>query len=220
MKLLKNCNILIGICLLVFCGNVYAETMYVKDVLRLPLRTGRSTEYKIIAVVESSQEVEVLQSEAEWSQVRLPNQKEGWVQTRYLSSEVTHKIKLKNLEIKHKNLMAQASALLEENAKLKREKRKLGAQFDGNEQALEKIRSDFESLKADSAEFLNLKTKYDTAAAELSDKTQKLQKLEQELSRFQLYYYIRWFLAGSGVLLVGFMIGFSAKRQRRRPSLL
>jgi len=220
MKLSKNCIILIGICLLVFCGNVYAETMYVKDVLRLPLRTGQSTEYKIIAVIESSQEVEVLLTEAEWSQVRLPNQKEGWVQTRYLSSEVTHKIKLENLEIKHKNLMAQASALLEENAKLKREKKKLGAQFNDNEKALEKIRSDFESLKADSAEFLNLKTKYDTAAAELADKTQKLQKLEQELSRIQLYHYIKWFLAGSGVLLVGFIIGFSAKRQRRRPSLL
>ena len=116
--------------------------------------------------------------------------------------------------------MAQASALLEENAKLKRERQKLGAQFAETEKALKKISSDFESLKADSAEFLKLKTKYDVAAAELADKTKKLQTLEEQLSSFQLYHYIKWFLAGSGVLLVGFIIGFSAKRQRRRPSLL
>ena len=220
MKLSKNWIIVLGICLLVFSGNIYAETMYVRDLLRLPLRTGQSTEYKIIAVIESGQEVEVLQSDDEWSQVRLPNQKEGWVQTRYLSPEVTNKIKLEKLEMQHKNLTAQAAALLEENAKLKQEIRKLAAEFAENEKALNKVRSDFESLKADSAEFLNLKSKYDSTAAELAEKTIRLQKLEDQLSRLELYHYIKWFLAGSGVLLVGFIIGFSAKRQRRRPSLL
>jgi SH3 domain protein len=161
MKLSKNWIIVLGICLLVFSGNIYAETMYVRDLLRLPLRTGRSTEYKIIAVIESGQEVEVLQSDDEWSQVRLPNEKEGWVQTRYLSPAVTNKIKLEKLETLHKNLTAQAAALLEENAQLKREIRKLGAEFVDNEKALNKIRGDFDSLKADSAEFLTLKSKYD-----------------------------------------------------------
>jgi hypothetical protein len=33
-------------------------------------------------------------------------------------------------------------------------------------------------------------------------------------------YAIKWFLAGSAVLIVGFLIGFSTKRQRRRPSLV
>ena len=62
--------------LVVFSGTVFAETMYVKDVLRLPLRTGQSTEYKIIAVIESGMQVEVLQVQEDWTQVRLPNQKE------------------------------------------------------------------------------------------------------------------------------------------------
>lgn len=53
MKLPRILIIFIGFFLLVFSGNVFAETMYVKDILRLPLRTGQSTEYKIIAVIES-----------------------------------------------------------------------------------------------------------------------------------------------------------------------
>ncbi len=220
MKLPKNWIILLGVCLLVFSGNIYAETMYVTDVLRLSLRTGQSIEHKIIAVIESGRQVDVREHGEEWSLVRLPDEREGWVLTRYLTSDLTHNIKLAKLEAKHKNLTAQASALLEENAKLKQDNRRLDAELGTNRKTLTKTSSEFESLKAESAEFLNLKTKYDTAAAQLADKTKKLAKLEEQLSKIQLYHYIKWFLAGSGVLLTGFIIGFSAKRQRRTPSLL
>ena len=220
MKLPRIWIIFIGFLLLVFSGNVFAETMYVKDILRLPLRTGQSTEYKIIAVIESGLQVEVLQAQEEWTQVRLPNEKEGWVQSRYLTPVPTSKIRLEQLEIKHQNLTAEAAALREENTNLKREKQKLGAELAGNQNALKKINSDFESLKADSAEFLKLKTKYDAVAAELAEKSQKLETLEEDLSTLTFFYYFKWFLGGSAVLLVGFMIGFSTKRQRRRPSLL
>jgi SH3 domain protein len=220
MKLPRFLIIFAVIFVFVFAGIVYAETMYVKDVLRLPLRTGQSTEYKIIAVIESGLQVEVLQAQEEWTQVRLPNEKEGWVQSRYLTPQPTSKIRLEQLEIKHKNLTAQGAALLEENTNLKQEKKKLSAELADNQKALAKISKDFESLKADSAEFLNLKAKYDATAAELAEKSKKLSTLEEELSKLELYNYIKWFLAGSGVLLVGFIVGFSAKRQRRRPSLL
>ena len=220
MKLPRIWIIFIGFLLLVFSGNVFAETMYVKDILRLPLRTGQSTEYKIIAVIESGLQVEVLQAQEEWTQVRLPNEKEGWVQSRYLTPVPTSKIRLEQLEIKHQNLTTAVVALREENTNLKREKQKLGAELAGNQNALKKINSDFESLKADSAEFLKLKTKYDAVAAELAEKSQKLETLEEDLSTLTFFYYFKWFLGGSAVLLVGFMIGFSTKRQRRRPSLL
>lgn len=220
MKLPRFWTILVVIFLFVFSGIVYAETMYVKDTLRLPLRTGQSMEYKIIAVIESGQQVEVLEANEEWTKVRLPNDKEGWVQSRYLTPAPTSKIRLEQLEVKYKHLSDQAAELSEENTKLKQEKAKLSAELADNQKALDKISVDFESLKKDSAEFLSLKTKYDVTAAQLAEKSKKLATLEEELSKLELYNYIKWFLAGSGVLLVGFIVGFSAKRQRRRPSLL
>ena len=220
MNLSKIYIMLSGIFLLLYSGNVNAETMFVTDVLRLSLRAGQSIEHKIIAVIESGRQVEVLEYGEEWSLVRLPDEKEGWVLTRYLTPDPTHNIRLASLETKHKSLAAQASELLEENAKLKQENKRLGEQLAVDQKKLTKISSDFESLKTDSAEYLNLKTKYDTAATQLAEKTKKLADIEEQLSKIQLYHYIKWFLAGSGVLLVGFIIGFSAKRQRRRPSLL
>ncbi|MGD9238537.1 MAG: TIGR04211 family SH3 domain-containing protein [Desulfobacterales bacterium] len=194
--------------------------MYVSDILKLTLRTGPSIENKIIAVIESGQMMEVIKFGDEWSQVQLPNGKEGWVLSRYLTTSETHNIKLERLEAKHKNLMIQAAELLEENNRLEAENKRVSTEFNANQKQLVKMKADYEALKTEAAEFLSLKTNYERAASQLAEQTAKAKQLEEELSSLEMNTYIKWFLAGSGVLIVGFLIGFSTKRQRRRPALV
>ena len=193
--------------------------MYVSDILKLTLRTGPSTENKILAVIESGQMLNIVKFGDEWSQAQLPDGKEGWVLTRYLTPDETNNIKLERLEAKHKNLMIQAAALLEENNKLKAESQKLRIDFETNKKQMTKAQTDYETLKTEVTEFLTLKSKYENAASQLAEQTAKADKLEDQLTKLELSYHIKWFLAGSGVLVVGFLIGFSTKRQRRRPAL-
>jgi SH3 domain protein len=171
-------------------------------------------------VIESGQMMEVIKFGDEWSQVQLPNGKEGWVLTRYLTTNETHNIKLERLEAKHKNLMIQAAELLEENNRLQTENKRVGTEFNANQKQLVKMQTDYKALKAESAEFLTLKTNYKRAASQLAEQTAKAKQLEEQLSSLEMNTYIKWFLAGSGVLVVGFLIGFSTKRQRRRPALV
>lgn len=194
--------------------------MYVSDILKLTLRTGPSTENKILAVLESGQTLDVVKVGDEWSQAQLPDGKEGWVLSRYLTPHETNNIKLKRLEAKHKNLMIQAAALLEENDRLKAENKKRSVEFETNQKQMVKAQTDYETLKAEVAEFITLKSKYENAISQLAEQTAKAEKLEEQLTGLELTYYIKWFLAGSGVLIIGFLIGFSTKRQRRRPALL
>jgi SH3 domain protein len=219
--LLKRFRLFGSVLLLcLFSTSVYGETMYVSDILKLTQRTGPSIENKIIAVIESGQVMEVMKSGQEWSQVQLPNGKEGWVLSRYLTTTETNNIKLERLEDKHKNLMIQAAELLEENNTLKEENKRFSTDFKTNQQQLAKIQDDYDALKAEAAEFLTLKTNYERAASELAEQTEKAKQLEEQLSSLEMNTYIKWFLAGSGVLIIGFIIGFSTKRQRRRPALL
>jgi SH3 domain protein len=213
---------LLGLVLLfcLFSASVYGETMYVSDILKLTLRTGPSIENKIISVIESGQMMEVIKFGDEWSQAQLPNGKEGWVLSRYLTTNETHNIKLERLEAKHKNLMIQAAELLEENNRLTAENKKFSTEFNANQKQLVKTQSDYKALKAEAAEFLKLKTNYKRAASQLAEQTAKAKQLEEQLSGLEMNTYIKWFLAGSGVLIVGFLIGFSTKRQRRRPALM
>jgi SH3 domain protein len=212
--------VLIGICWTFFSATGFAESMYVSDVLKVTVRSGPSTEYKILDIAESGDQVEILEAGEEWSRVKLANEKEGYVMTRYLISGPTNAVQLERLQVKQKALTQQATALLEENTMLREENKQLKSTRDGTEKSLEKLEGDYKELKAGSAEFLTLKTKYKKVSEQLAEQTKKAERLDQTLSKVELNQYIKWFLAGSGVLLVGFIVGFSARRGRRRPSLL
>jgi len=188
--------------------------------LKLPLRTGASTEYKILDLVKSGQQLEVVEPGKDWSKVRLPNGKEGYVLNRYLVGQPTSAVQLAKLQTKYTSLRQQATALIEENSRFKEENKTFKSTLDSNETALTKLETDYKELKTGAAEFLNLKKKYKEVSTKLVEQTKKANTLDKELSGLEMNQYIKWFLAGSGVLLVGFIIGFSARRGRRRPSLM
>ena len=220
MKVQLKRMVYVGICMMCLTALGFAESMYVTDVLKLTLRSGPSTEYKILAVIESGQQVDMLERGEEWSMVKLANGKEGYVLTRYLLADPTHNVRLEQLQIKHKAVMQQSATLLEENTRLKEENTKLKSTLQNSEKMLEDLGSDYEKLKTGSAEFLSLKSKYKKISTQLAEQTKRANTLDEELSGIEKNQYIKWFLAGSGVLLVGYIVGFSAKRGRRRPSLL
>ena len=210
----------VGIVLMCFSANGLAESMYVTDLLKLTLRSGPSTEHKILSVVESGYQVEMLEPGEDWSLVRIADGKEGYVLTRYLVPEPTHNVRLEKLQTKHKALVQQAATLLEENTRFRNESKKLKATSDRNEKALKKLHTDYDKLKAGSADYIELKEKYKAVSGQLAEQTIRAAALDEDLRAIEINQYIKWFLAGSGVLLVGFIVGYSARRQRRRPSLL
>jgi len=212
--------VFLGIVLMCFSANGFAESLYVTDQLKLTLRSGPSTGHKVLAVVESGQKVEMLEPGEDWSMVRNANGKEGYVLTRYLMPNPTHNVRLEQLQTKHKALMQQTATLLEENTRFRSESKKLKSTLGENEKVLKKLGIDYDKLKAGSAEYIELKEKYKTASGQLAEQTKRADALDKELRAIEINQYIKWFLAGSGVLLVGFIVGFSARRQRRRPSLL
>lgn len=219
MKNIIKSFVFAGILLLLFSTPILAETMYVSDILKLTVRAGKGQDYKIISVIQSGQTVDVLQPEDKWALVRLDDGKEGWVLTRYLTSKITNNVKLQWLQKKHKTLTVQAATLLEENTKLKKEKKELDFILNKAEKSAEELNKSYEALKTESADYIKLKSKYTKAASQLAEYTEKSELLEKELTKFEFSQTIRWFLTGAGVLLLGFLIGFGTKRQRRRTTL-
>jgi len=100
-------GIILGVCLMV--QSSWATKVYVTDSFKVTLRTGPSTQNKIIAMPSSGQPVEILDSSEDWSYVRLlghgEGNKEGWMLSRYLVSRLPWEM--------------QARSLREENVRLK-----------------------------------------------------------------------------------------------------
>ena len=220
MKSLIKCVFLIQIWIIFPALSVQAGSMYVTDILKVTLRTGPSIDNKIIKLIESGQRVEVVEPGKEWSLVRIFDGQEGWILNRYLIPNETDKLKLERLQSEHSNLKAKFRTTFEENSKLKTENKKLSSALAATEKALTQVRNDYESLKASSAEFLTLKSNFKKTSTKLSEQTKRADELEEKVEKLTFSNYISWFLAGSGVLFVGFILGFSTKRQRRQSSLL
>jgi len=211
----------VGICLFLLSTTALAETKhYINDSMKITMRTGPATDRKIIALLSVGQEVEILKAEDEWTMVRLLNGKEGWVISRFLTDQTPDSILLEALKKNHSALQTKAASLMEENKALKDENKKLSYDLNTTEKKEKDLSKDYETLKRESKQFLDLQAKYKESTSKLAEQTQKAEKYEDELTKLLWNKNIKWFLSGAGVLILGFIIGFSTKRQRRHSSLL
>ena len=211
---------IIGMCLVLFSTPVLAESKYISDTMKVTMRTGPGNDRKIISLLKIGKKVEVLEAGNEWTLVRLDNGKEGWVINRFLTDKIPSDIELKILKSKHEALMAKAARIQEENSLMKAENKKLSTEFSVSRKKLQETTNDYKALKTESKEFLELQSKFKAASSKLAEQTKKAEKFEDELTKLLWNQNIKWFLSGAGILILGFIIGFSTKRQRRRSSLL
>ena len=212
---------IVGICLFFLSTAVLAETKYyINDSMKVTMRTGPATDRKIIALLSVGQEVEILKAEDEWTLIRLQNGKEGWVISRFITDQTPDSIQLEALKANHSILQNKVASLMEENTALKAENKKLSIDLNTSEKKEKDLSKDYETLKKESKQFLDLQAKYKESTSKLAAQTQKAEKYEDELTKLLWNKNIKWFLSGAGVLILGFIIGFSTKRQRRHSSLL
>ncbi|MBU1180577.1 MAG: TIGR04211 family SH3 domain-containing protein [Proteobacteria bacterium] len=212
----------IVITLMLLAGVSYsaqAETMYVTDVLKITVREGNGSDYKIIDVLESGQEVEVISTSDEWAKVRLPNGKKGWLVGKYLTSRKAGSAALEKLQEKEALLNTQNAALRKEINQLRDELKNINLQLAESKQALFVTTKSIGTLKDNPSSYAELETKFKGAEKNLSLHKSKIGNLEDELTRLLRQQNVIWLLAGAGILLVGFIIGYSARRNKRRSIL-
>lgn len=89
----KNTQMIIKIFSFVIClgaiTNLNAEVRYIDDTLKIPLRSGASTEHRIVRFLNSGRKVEMQyldEDDKQWAFVSLEGGQEGWVQIRYLKN--------------------------------------------------------------------------------------------------------------------------------------
>ena len=215
------CPLLIaGAFIICFAAMVNAETRYVTDNLQITFRTGPGNDRKIISLLSSGQPVTVLQPEGEWAMVRLQNEKEGWVLQQYLSAEIPCRIRLKDVSHALEGVKTELETVQRTNQQLETDETRLAMDLKTTRQELATTKQTYEKLKKDAAGFLELKTRHDKTIERLSTQTQKVAELEKELSNTLKKQNLRWFMGGGGVLLLGFILGFSSRKPKRHSSLL
>lgn len=214
--------IILGLCLL--SGQSLADDAYVTDSFKVTLRTGPSTENKIISMISSGQPVEVLESENGWSLVRLKDNsvdKEGWILSRYLMKRRPWRAEVKSLRGANAEMKVKLPKISKGLDEALRREKVLATRLEEKSSQFDTLKNEYESLKTGSASYIELREK-ETATRKALEKTQEeLQRLTEENRILISSKRNLWFLSGALVLLFGLIIGLAIgrKQTRHRSSL-
>lgn len=102
-----------------------AEQAWVRGEIRLNLRTGPGSDYRIVRTLKTGDEVTILQRSEKWTQITLAEGGEGWIPAGYLQPQAPPTIRLGQIEQEllglreqFETVSAQRAALAESNQRL------------------------------------------------------------------------------------------------------
>jgi SH3 domain protein len=198
-------------------GEASAGKVYVSDTtLETVLRTGPGVTYRINASVDVGTEVTLLKEEKDWANVALPDGRTGWMFKKYLSEEPPRRVVAERLAAENKTLRAEVNQLSRGKQELTEELSRVKKELEGGKKELASVRQEYESLKKGATEYLSLKNAFGDATAEAKEAKEKLQEIQQGYDDLKTSAAIKWFLAGVGALMIGWLLGFIMSRTRRR----
>ncbi len=145
-RLVKNlCFVLVW--LLFSTKAVSAANMYINDVVNVSLRTGPGLDQEVIQMIKSGQELDIIENRKDWSMVRLPNGQDGWVLSRYLTTDQPNSYLLQVLEDKHRQLLAKTETVQQQYDTVALENNRLYTEIDTHKQQLMRLKQDYDALK-------------------------------------------------------------------------
>lgn len=214
-----------------------ADTRYIADVLLVNLRDRPDPAASTLRLLRTGEALEVLEAEPGFLQVRTEQGEEGWVAEQYATAELPKALVVVKLQEEVSRLRAQIREL--EGARdqvaveLEAARRthsssstelqaELSATRGASESAareLQDVRQKYQSLVEASKHVTEVTEERDRLRAEHQKLSAAVASLDAEKGSLTRAWAIRWFLAGAGVLLVGWVLGAITRKKKARFSV-
>ncbi len=172
------------------------------------MRTGTSTRHQITQLIKSGTPLEILESDEEsgYSNVRLPNGKEGWVLSRFLINEPGAREQLK--EARRQLDSMKGGQLRNDLSRLSKENRELKNKLTSFRNSNRKLENEIAHVRRVSASAMEIDRENQDLEGQLQDLQTRFQTMEQENASLRGSSARDWFLVGAGVLFAGILLGF------------
>ncbi len=191
-----------------------ARVLYVAPSSEVPVRVAPESKRKIVAILADGAKVELLRTDGDWANIRTSSGREGWILKRYLSPDPPLKDQVAALKGENQRLKQRLSELQKTEKSSSSERDTCIAQRD-------ELERKYENLKVEAADAINTRKLLERTTRELNQTKQEAALLKSQLADTENNQRLKWFLAGGGVLLTGWILGvLFRKRGRRRTSLL
>ncbi len=205
----------LSIALLLSCSFIFLvpaqaeETVYVSDVLYVPMRSGAGVEYRIIkAALKSGTKLTRAESteDGTWARVTNAEGEEGWIRNQYLTPDMTSQLRLNFAESKLARLEKTNATLSNENKKLKSEIAGLSSESRKVSQARTRISKELDSLKQLSAGAVELDRNYQELLQKHEVTQTQRDSLMAENEQLKNDKSLTFMLYGVGILILGMIL--------------
>lgn len=200
-----------------------AATRYVSDELTINLRRGKGNEFKILKMLKTGTPLEILSEDGQWAEVREPGGAVGYVLTQYMTADIPKELVAARLEKENARLADELKQVKESYQDVDTLVTQFKAQISeletgraAAEKGLEEYQGKYEKLRLEASNVVNLQEERDQLAIANQQLTTELTTLRSERDAVLRTGMIKWFLAGGGVLLCGWLIGSFARKKNKR----
>ena len=116
-----------------------AERAWVKDELRLNLRAGPGLEFRILGMIKTGDQLDVLERTPQWTRVEVDRIGGGWIPAGYLQANPPAGLLLTQREIETADLREKAARLAADSEELQSANRRLAERDESRNQKIERL---------------------------------------------------------------------------------
>ena len=210
-----------------------AETRYISDQLVVSLRPAPQDSAAALTYLKTDTPVEVLEEGDRYTKVRTAEGQTGYIQSSYLTADTPKSTLIRRLRADKARLEEQVAKLeqryqeafsQDEGTRRKlvadlqsaqQQVAELQTELAATNQQLEDITTAYETLRENSQNVTAITAERDRLQELQSELAAEVDRLRQTNDRLTSGNQRRWFLAGAGVLLLGWLLGKLSRTKRK-----
>lgn len=140
-------GLVLATALVTLAGGARAERAWVKDELRLNIRTGPGVQYRIVQGLGTGDVVEIIERGEGWTKVRV-NGIEGWIPGGYLQSDPPARVTLERHREESQGLQQRVDELAREASSLREDNQGLAQRDEGQRAEIAQLTQENMRLRA------------------------------------------------------------------------
>lgn len=193
---------------------VHSETLYVKDTIVLRLKNSPSANAPAVAYIRTGDKLESIREQDEYLLVQTTTGHEGWVLKRNTVRELPAVVIVKDLRENSDILKERVKQLESASNEVSEKLQQARAEAKLYKDSLTKVRKDYNDLAEMSGHVQSIAAERDVLKVQVRKLRDENSIFSQLGNTFANMNFLLWFLAGGSVLLIGWLIGRTSKRDR------
>lgn len=208
----------VALCIVLELALAQSNDSWISDQFEVMLRTGKSTQQRIIKLLPSGTKVTVLEQDDEsgYTRVQTSNGTEGWLLTRYLVFSPTARLQLPQLQTRMRNSDEMRRQLRVRVLELERERGDLQTQLGRTETSSRRLQRQLDEIRELSSDTIRLDDQNKRLKQQLIDNERHIDELESENREMSARSNREWFIVGAAAVTFGLLLGLIIPRMRWR----